>query len=114
MKIHVNSQEKALNSSFKKYIEKRLRRFYRKASDSVSRITVTLKDINGPKGGTDKQCKLKLTMSGQPPILVVATKETSEKAFFHAAARAAQTLSRQLKRRKRQSRSVIALKRQYA
>ena len=72
---------------------------YRKAAKSISQISVSFSDINGPKGGNDKLCKLKLTLAGQPSVLIVTKKDTIEKAFVEALKRANHTLFRTLKRK---------------
>lgn len=34
----------------------------------LTRIDVTLSDVNGPKGGVDKVCKIRCTLAGSEPI----------------------------------------------
>ena len=40
------------------------------ASARVSRATVRFEDANGPKGGIDNICRIKLMLDGLPPVVV--------------------------------------------
>jgi hypothetical protein len=41
-----------------------------KFTSSIERITVRLSDANGPKGGRDQICQIKVVLSGLPSIVV--------------------------------------------
>ena len=41
-----------------------------KFASSIERITVRLSDANGPKGGRDQICQIKVVLSGLPSIVV--------------------------------------------
>ena len=41
-----------------------------KFASSIERITMRLSDANGPKGGRDQICQLKVVLSGLPSIVV--------------------------------------------
>lgn len=40
--------------------------------DYLTRIDVTLSDVNGPKGGVDKVCKIRCTLAGSEPVFAEA------------------------------------------
>lgn len=101
MEIYVNTKKAGISPGFHFDMERRLGRLYRKASHTIRRISLTVTDVNGPKGGIDKLCKLRVSMSGKPSIVVVARQDTSEKAFVEAFKRVNQTLFRQLKKQQR-------------
>lgn len=98
MKILVESNTENLSPGFKFDLERRVGRVARKAKDSVERVRVTFVDLNGPKGGQDKQCKLKICLSGLPEVLIVSRNESIEKAFGEALRRADNALFRRLKK----------------
>lgn len=50
----------------------------------IERATVRLDDINGPKGGTDKRCRIKVTLSGRPSLVVEKRGESVQEAFTSA------------------------------
>jgi putative sigma-54 modulation protein len=61
-----------------------LRRF----SDRIERILVRLTDINGPKGGRDKRCRMAATLVvGAPSVIVEATDSNAYVAITRAAAK---------------------------
>jgi ribosome-associated translation inhibitor RaiA len=39
----------------------------------ISLVTVRLEDVNGPKGGLDKRCRVELLIAGAAPIIVDET-----------------------------------------
>jgi ribosome-associated translation inhibitor RaiA len=41
-----------------------------KFASSIERITVRLSDANGPKGGRDQVCQIKVVLSGLPSVVV--------------------------------------------
>lgn len=47
----------------------------------IERGTVRFEDINGPKGGLDTLCRIKLVLSGFPSVQVEETAENADKAF---------------------------------
>jgi hypothetical protein len=66
----------------------------------VERATVRFEDANGPKGGVDMICRIKLVVSGRPSI-VVAKRATSEPLAFAEAVHAiGTTLTRASNKRK--------------
>jgi ribosome-associated translation inhibitor RaiA len=44
-----------------------------KHARAISNLTVRLEDVNGPKGGIDKRCRVELQIAGVGPVLVDET-----------------------------------------
>ncbi len=40
-----------------------------KYAGSIERVTVRVSDVNGPRGGVDKSCRIKVVLSGLPSVL---------------------------------------------
>ena len=55
-----------------------------KFASAIERITVRISDANGPKGGRDRICQIKVVLSGLPSIVV----EERASAFHSASERA--------------------------
>ncbi|KZY76386.1 hypothetical protein A3740_12955 [Oleiphilus sp. HI0068] len=109
MNISVNTRTAFISPGVRFDLERRLGRMYRKAAGSIQRINVNLEDVNGPKGGVDKQCKVKVTLFGLPSILITTTRDSTEKAFVDALQKVNQTLFRKLKKHNRVRRATPLL-----
>lgn len=51
------------------YIRKKLGMKLGKFSPSIERVTVRVKDVNGPRGGVDQICRVKVVLSGFPSVV---------------------------------------------
>ncbi|HEY0939987.1 MAG TPA: hypothetical protein VGE08_07825 [Steroidobacter sp.] len=40
-----------------------------KYATSIERVTVRVRDVNGPRGGIDKLCRIKVVLSGLPSVV---------------------------------------------
>lgn len=106
MHIMLTTRDVSLSPGHRFDIERRLGRLYRKTSDSIRKIKVTFADVNGVKGGVDKQCKIELRLDGERPVLVKSRKNSLEKAFVDALHRANHALFRKIEKRKNSHRSI--------
>ena len=52
------------------YIRRRIGEKLGKYARRIERVTVRMRDINGPRGGVDIQCRIKLVVSGLPSLVV--------------------------------------------
>jgi CBS domain-containing protein len=62
-----------------------------KFASSIERVTVRLRDVNGPRGGIDQRCRLKVVLNGRPSVVVqhqAASLRTAITAAFLGGARA--------------------------
>jgi hypothetical protein len=59
------------------------------AAQLIERGTVRFEDINGPRGGVDTMCRIKIVLSGRPSVQVEETATTPEAAFARAVPRLA-------------------------
>lgn len=83
--IAIRSHEE-LGESFEKRVRTQLTRRIGPTT-AVERATVRFEDANGPKGGVDTICRIKVVLSGRPS-LVVAKRATSEPLAFAEAVQA--------------------------
>jgi ribosome-associated translation inhibitor RaiA len=86
-----------------------------KFASSIERITVRLSDTNGPKGGRDQICQIKVVLSGLPSIVVEERASTPQSAIARAISATERAVRRNLQRRRlkalhhRTSRPAISL-----
>jgi hypothetical protein len=55
-----------------------------KYEHSIERVTVRVQDVNGPRGGIDKLCRIKVVLSGLPSV-VFESRAVSVKAAINGA-----------------------------
>lgn len=65
----IRTADVALDESEREYIRKRLGEKLGKFATSIERVTVRLHDINGPRGGIDQSCTVKVVLSGLPSVV---------------------------------------------
>jgi hypothetical protein len=69
-----------------------------RAAGVIERITVRFDDVNGPKGGIDTVCRIKVVMSGRPSVVVEKKTHSHATAFARAAAALGTTIAREQSR----------------
>ena len=77
---HIRAREGDLGPDDRAYIRRKLGRTLGKFSDSIERVSVRTEDVNGPRGGVDRVCRIKVVLSGMPSIVF-----ESRDAALHAA-----------------------------
>jgi ribosome-associated translation inhibitor RaiA len=70
----------------------------------VQKVTVTLDDANGPRGGVDQNCQLVIEMDHQPALIIRERAESVQQATGMAIARARRSLARRLQKLRRHRR----------
>ena len=99
MQIDIQSNGLVVTSSLRAYIKRRLR--FALGWALTSRLVVWLSDINGPRGGRDKRCKIQVQLGhGRKSVLIEDTEADLYTAIDRAADRADRAVSRQLARRR--------------
>jgi CBS domain-containing protein len=67
---YIRSVGTALEDADRDYLRRKLGRKLGKFARSIERVSVRIEDINGPRGGIDKRCRIKVVMSGLPSAMV--------------------------------------------
>ena len=98
MDILIQSKNVELTSRARLAIKSRIDTVLKNLAHYIDRVSVHFDDINGPKGGDDKQCKVKISLVSMPTIVVVVQEDNAQTAFTIAFAKALATLKRKLKR----------------
>ncbi|MDQ3364139.1 MAG: HPF/RaiA family ribosome-associated protein [Myxococcota bacterium] len=80
------------------HVERRVRVALAKFGETVAAVHCTLDDINGPRGGVDKLCRLRIWPRQGRELVVVEMAEDLERAVDLAAERAARRVARRLAR----------------
>jgi hypothetical protein len=85
----------------RRYISERLRRVLAPLGGRIERASVRLEDVNGPRGGIDQHCRIKVVISGRDSVIVEARAVDSRRAFQNAATRLGRTVRGRVKSRAR-------------
>jgi hypothetical protein len=87
-----------LDTETRDAIRARLGRKLGKFALQIDRVSVRFEDVNGPRGGVDIACRIKIAVSGLPSIVVEERAANARLAFAQAAPVAERTLRRVLGR----------------
>ncbi|HWF60439.1 MAG TPA: HPF/RaiA family ribosome-associated protein [Nitrospira sp.] len=71
-----------------------------KFASSIERVSVRVKDVNGPRGGIDHVCRIKVVLSGLPSVVYEAQDEFPDAAIGSALVGTERAVRRILKRRR--------------
>lgn len=81
-------------------VEERVRSALGTVSSHIRDVAVVLSDVNGPRGGVDKRCLLRVRLAaGGPEVVTQALAEAPVLAAANAARRARTSAFRRLRRR---------------
>ena len=98
MKIEILTRGFELTESLREHLERRITFALSGRSDQIRRIEVRLSDTNGPRGGFDKRCRVKINVPRLQDIVVEDTQTNLYVAIDRATDRAARTVNRRLER----------------
>ncbi len=93
------------------YIRRKLGDKLAKAASSIERVSVRITDENGPRGGVDQVCRIKVVIAGLPSVIVerrAATLVVAVDAAIRAAERAVMSTVRRRKSKPRRASKATA------
>lgn len=94
MKIDIRSNNVQIGSAFKSRVKDKIRRLFLRSGSKIENVVISLSDVNGPKGGLDKQCKIQLKIDGAGSILTSSRHQSVYQAFAASMRKAGIALSR--------------------
>ena len=96
MLVHIQSRHFSLSAALNKYVKTKLQVMLGKYEAKIISLNVSLFDINGPKGGEDKCCKIIVKINGTSSIVVQETAADLYDAINTCSRRARRAVKRQL------------------
>jgi ribosome-associated translation inhibitor RaiA len=60
----------AIDVEDRAYVRRKLGMKLGKFARAIERVSVRIDDVNGPRGGVDKRCRIKVVLSGLPSVVV--------------------------------------------
>lgn len=84
--------------SLRDWANERVAFVFRRHAAAAPRATVQLADLNGPRGGIDKECVIEISTAGAAPLIVRSVAPNWHAALNQALARASALLKKLLQR----------------
>lgn len=101
MELTITDLNVEMTNENKKQIKQKTHKVFERFYENIQKVTLTLNDVNGPKGGDDKVCKVVIHTRGMPDIVVTDNKSVAMSAVNTALSRARSTLIKKLKRKQK-------------
>jgi putative sigma-54 modulation protein len=106
MQVAIRSHGFPLTESIRAYVERRLQSALSHAIHHIRAVTVVLLDINGPRGGRDKVCRVRVMVKDRPVMVIDDTEDNLYVAIDRAADRVGRTTARKLAQLLRKPRTM--------
>lgn len=97
MKLHLTSDGIELTTEHRQYVQRRLGFALGRFAGRIARLTVLLSDVNGPRGGVDKCCLIRVDAGLPQPVVIRERHADLHAAVALAAERAGRALERKLR-----------------
>lgn len=100
MQLDIRAHGFSLTAGLREYAERRLHFALDWARHDVSKVVLRFTDINGPRGGDDKRCQLRIPLARMREVVIEDTAADLYVAIDRAIDRAGRTLERRLSRKR--------------
>jgi len=101
--LSIRTHGSVVDAALRTHVDKRLVRTLAKLGSRVERVSVRFKDINGPRGGIDQLCRLKVVLKDLPSVIVEDRAGDERLAFDGAAKKSGAAVRRAVDRAGRRS-----------
>jgi len=98
VEMNILDRNVGITSAQHENIERCLQYAFDRFASVIRSVDVSFSDINGPKGGEDLQCRIKIALEGKGDLLVEGKGVSVEAVVAETADRAALAVSRRLDR----------------
>ncbi len=90
--------DKSLPKFVRTHAESRVASKLERFTDAIEEVRLMLKDLNGPKGGEDSECRVTVHLRNMPEIIIQERSDSIGKAMYNALERASRTIARNLQK----------------
>lgn len=98
MQFVIRSHGFSMTEALREHAERRLRFALSNTALRIDYVTIVLSDLNGPRGGRDMCCRVRVRVKDQPVIVIDHVEDNMYFAIDRAADRAGRTVARRLGR----------------
>ncbi len=104
MHVEIRRQGIELYQNHRSFLTEKVRNVLRNFRNHVHRVSAFLADVNGPKGGINKRCRVLVHLKTEGPVVVEHTDETITGAITGAMGRLGQAIRRRIFRKRTEKR----------
>lgn len=105
IQAHIRGAGMALPAADADYSRRKLERSLGNFVGAIERASMRFEDINGPRGGVDKLCRVKVVLPGLPTVLVEERHRSLRAAVDVALERTKRAVRRSVQRRRTRART---------
>jgi len=98
MKILITGKEVALSQEVRSQIEDRIRIALSRFSPKVQQVSAVINDVNGPRGGIDKRCRITVQLRRLNDVTVTSEDSRVEASVKRAVDRIGRAVARAIER----------------
>jgi ribosomal subunit interface protein len=98
VKIEMRTHGFPATPGLREHVARRLEFALDRFADRIARVRVALADVNGPRGGEDKSCRIEVRLRGGRAVRATAVHADAYAAIDGAAHRVAHGVSRAIER----------------
>ncbi|MHB0961410.1 MAG: HPF/RaiA family ribosome-associated protein [Pirellulaceae bacterium] len=99
MKLRVVGESISVSEGLREFVARRLEYALGRFAPEIEYVTIRVGDVNGPRGGVDKRCRMEVKLRGLQSILSDVRADDLEVAVAFAAERLGKGVARALERR---------------
>ena len=97
---HIRAFGIDVSQDTRNHLRRKVDRRFRKFGDSIERISIRFRDVNGPRGGVDQACRMKVVLKNLPSVVFENQDVSLDGAFAGALTGAERKVRRSLQRRR--------------
>ena len=97
---HIRMLGAEINKNERDRLRQKLGSKLGKFADSIERVSVRIKDVNGPRGGADQVCQIKVVLIGLPSVVFEAQDSSLDRAASKALGGIQRSVRQSLQRRR--------------
>lgn len=109
MKLSLTLKGVEKTPGFDRLLQRKLHYAFDQFGHLVQQVALAVEDLNGPKGGVDKRCRVAISVPRHPSVVVEGRGEAVLAVVSDAIDRAAQALARLRDRRHTRRRASVGL-----
>lgn len=99
MNLFVRGHDITLPETLKDHVQRRVRLVVGRFGRRIAHVTVRIADVNGPRGGADKLCRVEARLWGRLPLVAEDTAADLRQAVDRAIDRVGRAVERAVARR---------------